>query len=98
MLNCPKCGETFLSKKSYDSHAQKHLQTHIDTWSDEKGTKDISDMPQGLNRELFKTFEKYDIGSSCILCLWKNGQLNVAMRSVARQHELIDRVKEWIVS
>ena len=105
MLTCPKCGEAFLSKKFYNDHTQKHLQTHIDTWSrpgdqnDRNRNERMSDIPDGLNRELFKTFEKYRIDSNnAILCLWKDGQLNVAMRSIARQHELIDRVKEWIAS
>jgi hypothetical protein len=93
MFTCPKCGQTFLQKKSYEQHASEHQQTHIDTWSSER---DISDMPQGLNRELFKLFDRYGVGSSCILCLWKAGQLNTAIRPLGRQSELIGRLKEWV--
>ena len=99
MFTCPKCGQTFLQKRGYEHHASEHQQTHIDTWSGEKGTKDISkawDMPQGLKHKLFNLFERYDIGSSkAILCLWKNGQLNIAIRPVEREHELMERLREW---
>ncbi|MGB6533153.1 MAG: hypothetical protein WBF33_34105 [Candidatus Nitrosopolaris sp.] len=53
-------------------------------------------MPDGLNRELYKVFEKYGIkDSKTIVCLWKNNQINCAMRSNGRERELIDRVKDW---
>jgi len=101
-FTCPTCGQTFLQESAYTHHIQKHHQTRIDSWGvqeqeNQKQTYDISDMPQGLNRELFNLFERYDIGSSkTILCLWKNGQLNSAIRPVAREHELMDRLREWL--
>ncbi len=72
-------------------------QTHIDSWGlqeqeDQKPgseTYDISDMPVGLNRQLFKTFEKFRVGDKTILCVWKNGRLNSAIRPVVREHELM---------
>jgi hypothetical protein len=54
-------------------------------------------MPDDLNRELYKVFEKYGIDNSKeIICLWRNGQLNCAMRPIGQEDELIDRLKEWI--
>jgi hypothetical protein len=71
----------------------------IDSWGlqgTEKQTYDINDMPVGLNRELFNVFEKYGVGNKAIICLWKNGQLNSAIRPVGREHELVERLKEWL--
>jgi hypothetical protein len=96
MFKCPTCGQTFLQESAYTPHTQKHKQTSIDSWSDEKQIYDISDMPVGLNRELFKVFEKYGIGDRAIISLWKNGQLNSAVRSVTRERELMDILKEWL--
>lgn len=54
------------------------------------------EIPDGLTRELYKVFEKYRIDNSKeIVCLWKYNQLNCAMRSIGRERELIDRVKDW---
>lgn len=53
-------------------------------------------MPVGLNRELFKVFEKYSVGKA-IVCLWKNGQLDSAIRTVGRERELLDILKDWLV-
>jgi hypothetical protein len=52
-----------------------------------------------LNIDIYKAFEKHRIdGDKTIVVMWKNGQLNTAMRSSARKHELIDRLKEWLES
>ena len=56
----------------------------------------ISDIPDGLNRELYKVFEKYNLGDKAMLCLWKNAQLNCALREPAREYELQTRLKEWL--
>jgi hypothetical protein len=56
----------------------------------------ISGIPDGLNRELYKVFEKYSLGDKAMLCLWKNGQLNCALRISSRDHELQTRLKEWL--
>ena len=55
-----------------------------------------SNIPDGLNRELYKVFEKYNLGDKAMLCLWKNGQLDCAMREPSREHELQTRLKEWL--
>jgi hypothetical protein len=58
----------------------------------------INDMPDGLARDIFKVFEKYDIKDSrVIICMWKRNQLSCAMRSIAQKRELIERVKDWLV-
>jgi len=90
-FTCPKCGQTFLQRKSYEQHSREHQQTHIDSW----GQTDISDMPVGLNRELFKVFEKCSVGKA-IICLWRNGKLNSAIRPVGRERELVNILKEWL--
>ncbi len=93
VFTCPKCGQTLLQKKGYEQHSREHQQTHIDSW----GQTDISDMPVGLNRESFKfNFERYSVGKA-IICLWKNGQLNSAIRPLERERELLDILKGWLV-
>ncbi len=101
VFTCKACGQTFLKEAVYRHHEQKHQHTHIDTWSlqpQDNQKLDFNDMPVGLNRELFKVFEKYGIGigNKVIMCLWRNDQLNSAIRSVGREHELIERLKEWL--
>ncbi len=104
-FTCPTCGQTYLQESAYTRHIQQHQQTHIDSWDlqeqeqgnqNQEQTYDISDMPVGLNRELFKVFEKFHVGDKTILCLWKNGHLSCAIRPVAREHELMDRLREWL--
>jgi uncharacterized C2H2 Zn-finger protein len=61
-FTCTTCGQTFLQESAYMRHIQKHQQTRIDSWGlqeeeNQKQTYDISDMPVGLNRQLFKVFE-----------------------------------------
>lgn len=93
---CKDCGQKFLSKIEFNHHVQTHFQTHSDKWSSERAST-TDDIPNGLNPGMYKVFERFLIDNSkAILCLWKNGQLNVAMRSVGRQHELIDRLNEWL--
>jgi hypothetical protein len=91
---CEDCGEKFLSLQEYNNHKQRHLQTHLDKRSmvnEKKHWKaSISDIPDGLNRELYKVFDK------AMLCLWKNAQLNCALREPAREYELQTRLKEWL--
>jgi hypothetical protein len=49
-------------------------------------------MPDGLTRPNDE-FEKYGIDNNKeIICLWRNGQLNCAMRAIAQEHELIENV------
>lgn len=56
----------------------------------------LSGIPDGLNRELYKVFEKYNLGDKSMLCLWKEGQLNCALREPVREYELQTRLKEWM--
>ena len=93
------CGEKFLTWAEYNTHTQRNMQTHLDKWSkpEKKDLKPAgSSIPDGMNRELFKVFEKYNLGSKAMLCLWRNGQLNCAMREPPRELELQDRLKEWL--
>jgi hypothetical protein len=53
-------------------------------------------MPDGMKRELFKVFEKYNLPSKAMLFLWHNGRLNCAMREPSRELELQNRLKEWL--
>jgi hypothetical protein len=60
-------------------------------------SKKTDEIPDGLKRELYKTFEKYGIDDDkAMACLWKNKTLSCAMRGIAREHELIDRLKDWL--
>jgi hypothetical protein len=36
-------------------------------------------MPEGVNKELYMVFGKYNARNKAMLCLWRNGQLNCAM-------------------
>jgi len=94
------CGEKFLSKAEYNSHTKTHLQTHIDIWaSNSKQSKDTNDIPNGLMPHVLKMFEKYKLDGKRLICLLdsKNGQVNAAMADIARQHQLQERLKEWLV-
>jgi hypothetical protein len=95
---CMFCGEMFLYWLEYNNHTQRHMQTHLDKWSNVE-TMDsktaVNDIQEGMNGELYKLFEKYNLGSKAMLCLWSNGQLNCAMREPAREYELQDRLKVY---
>ncbi len=92
---CKDCGQKFLSSSEYKRHQQTHLQTHLDKWSNNiKQDKVNWKPPEGMNRDLFKIFEKYRLGERAMLCLWVNGQLNTAIREPSRILELQDRLKE----
>ena len=69
--------------QEFDSHTSRHIQTHLDklkTKIPEKKTPlaSITNIPEAMNRDLYKVFEKYNLGSKTMLCLWRNGQLNCA--------------------
>ncbi|MGA8080489.1 MAG: hypothetical protein WB988_01395 [Candidatus Nitrosopolaris sp.] len=49
-----------------------------------------------MNKELFKVFQKYNVGDKAMLCLWRNAQLNCALREPSRQHEIENRLTEWL--
>ena len=96
---CMFCGEKFLSWLEYNNHTQRHMQTHLEKWSNEERTYSktgVNDMPEAMNRELYKVFEKYNVGNKAMLCLWRNGQLDCAMREPSREQELKDRLREWL--
>jgi hypothetical protein len=94
---CMFCGDKFLTWAEYNTHTQRHMQTHLDEWSNVESTdsKRVNDMPDGMKRELFKVFEKYNLPSKAMLCLWRS-RLNCAMREPSRELELQDRLKEWL--
>jgi hypothetical protein len=94
---CQDCGQIFLSRTEFNNHVQTHYQTHLDKWSDkDKTAKEKA--PDGLNRDLYKVFERYNLGlgEKAMLCLWRNGQLNTTIREPSRILELQDRLKEWL--
>ncbi len=93
---CKDCGQIFLSRTEFNNHVQRHFQTHLDKWSDKTEKKVSWKTPDGLNTDLYKVFEKYNLGEKAMLCLWKNGQLNTAIREASRILELQDRLKEWL--
>ncbi|MGA9151773.1 MAG: hypothetical protein WBZ36_14440 [Candidatus Nitrosopolaris sp.] len=89
------CGEKFLSWLEYNNHTQ----THLDKWSNVESTDSktgVNGMPEGMNRELYKVFEKYNAWNKAMLCLWRNGQLNCAMREPSLEQKLKDRLREWL--
>jgi hypothetical protein len=49
-----------------------------------------------MTQDLLRIFEKYRLGERAMLCLWVNGQLNIAIREPSRILELQDRLKEWL--
>jgi len=74
------------------------LQTHIDIWAS-NSKQDTNDIPNGLMPHLLKVFERCKLDGKRLICLLdsKNGQVNAAMADIARQHQLQDRLKEWLV-
>lgn len=100
---CKECGQTFLSWKEFDNHVNRHLQKHLDEFTPkfpEKKTpwQAFSNIPEGMNRDLFKIFEKYNLrlGDKSVLCLWCNGQLNCALHEHSREQELKSNLTEWL--
>jgi hypothetical protein len=66
-----------------------YLQTHIDTWSTSKQNKkrhcraSVTDIPDGINHELFEIFEKFGLGDKM------NSVFGEMLNLVAfREHEL----------
>jgi len=42
-------------------------------------------------------FEKHDTGKNKVIgCLWRNEVLNIAMRPVERENELVEIMKDWL--
>jgi hypothetical protein len=72
-----------------------NYQTHLDKWSD-KAEKVSWKVPDGFNPDLYKVSERYNLGEKAMLCLWRNGQLNTAIREPSRILELQDRLREWL--
>ena len=98
---CKECGQTYLSWKEFDNHVNRHLQKHLDEFAPkipEKTTpwEAFSNIPEGMNRDLLKVFEKYNLGDKSILCLWRNGYLSCALRERSREQELQARISEWL--
>jgi hypothetical protein len=98
---CKECGQTYLNWEKFDKHVNKHLQKHLDEFSlkiPEKKTPSqvFSNIPEGMNRELLKVFERYNLANRSMLCLWRNGYLSCALRDRSREQELQTRLKEWL--
>ncbi|MFZ0514224.1 MAG: hypothetical protein WAM14_21645 [Candidatus Nitrosopolaris sp.] len=67
---------------------------HLDKWSD-KADKVSWKTPDGLNPDLYKVFERCNLGEKAMLCLWRNGQLNTAIRQSSHIMELQHRLREY---
>jgi hypothetical protein len=98
---CKECSAKFLSRKEYDNHVNTHLQTHIDFFQakipDSKTPwESFSNIPEGMEGNLLKVFEKYNLGDKSMLCLWRNGYLSCALRGRSREQELQTRLKDWL--
>jgi hypothetical protein len=98
---CKECSKMFLSWKEYDNHVKRHLQTHLDKWAPKTEKKNpwssLSNIPEGMNRDLLKVFVNYNLGpDKSMLCLWRNGSLSCALREQAREQELQSRLNEWL--
>jgi len=85
---CKECGLTFLSGKEFDAHINHHLQKHLDEYAPKIPKKTpwemFSNIPEGMNSDLLKVFEKYNLGDKSMLCLWRNGYLSSALRELSR--------------
>jgi hypothetical protein len=81
---CKECGQTYLSWNEFDAHVNRHLQKHLDEFTPKIPAKTpweaFNNIPEGINRELLKVFEKYHLGDKSMLCLWRNGYLSSALR------------------
>jgi hypothetical protein len=98
---CKECQQTFPSWKEFDAHVGRHLQKHLDEYTPkipEKKTpwESFNNIPEGLNRDLLKVFEKYNLGDKSMLYLWSNGYLSCALRERSREQELQTRLSEWL--
>ena len=93
---CKDCGKEFLSSSEYKRHQETHLQPRIDKWGSNSKKDTVSwKAPDGLNTA-YKVFERYSVGNKAMLCLYRNGQLNTAIREDSKILELQDRLKEWL--
>jgi hypothetical protein len=95
---CKECEQTFLSWKEFDVHVGRHLQKHLDEYTPKipEKTTSFSNIPEGMNRDLLKVFEKYRLGDKSMLCLWRNGYLSCALTERSREQELQTRLNEWL--
>jgi hypothetical protein len=98
---CEKCGQEFLSPKEFYNHIDDHLQKNLDEFAlktPEKKTpwQAFSNVPEGLNRDLLKAFEKYRLEDKSVLCLWRKGYVSTALREKSREQELQTRLSEWL--
>jgi hypothetical protein len=98
---CKECRQTFLSWKELDVHVNRHLQKHLDEYAPkipEKKTpgEAFSNIPENMNSDLLKVFEKYNLGDKSMLCLWRSGYLSCALREGSREQELQTRLSEWL--
>jgi hypothetical protein len=78
---CKDCVQIFLTRSEFNNHVQTHYQTHLDKCSNkDKAAKEKAH--DGLNRDLYKVFERYNLGlvDKAMLCLWRNGDLDTAIR------------------
>ena len=96
---CKECAQTFLSRKEFGAHINRHLQKHLDEYSPkvpEKKTpwQSFSNIPEGMNRDLLKVFEnKLDKDKTC---LWRDGYLSSVLRERSRELELEIMLSEWL--
>jgi len=98
---CKECKRTFLSCKEFDAHVGRHLQKHLDEYAPKTPERKtlwevFSNIPEGMNRDLLKVFEKYRLGDKSMLCLWRNGYLSCVLRERNREQELQTRLSEWL--
>ena len=99
---CKECQE-FLSPKEFENHMNKHRQRYLDDFALPSKMPEMktpwaafSNIPEGMNRDLLKLFEKYRLGDKSVLCLWRNGYLSTALRDKSLELELQTRLKEWL--
>ncbi|MFZ0221413.1 MAG: hypothetical protein WAM42_06940 [Candidatus Nitrosopolaris sp.] len=79
-FTCADCGERFLSKIEYNNHKQRHLQTHIDKWTtNDKTERRNDDIPEALNRELWKVFAKYRIDDNKLFYVFGSKRMKSSM-------------------
>ena len=99
---CKECSQTFLSWKEFDNHVNKHLQTHLEEFApkipEKKTPWEAFNIPEGMNRDLLKVFEKYNLrlGYKSMICLWRNGYLSCAVREHSREQELKSNLTKWL--
>ena len=98
MRTCKECRQTFLSRKEFDAHVNRHFQKHLDEYTPKKKTpwEAFSNIPEGMNRELLMVFERYRLRDKSVLCLWRNGYLSSALRERSRELELETLLSEGL--